>query len=41
MVVADTAEVMRAVDLTMPVSAAVAASHLGVINSIVVIKGLL
>jgi hypothetical protein len=41
MVVADTANIMRAVNLAMPVSSTIAACHPGVINSIAVIKGLL
>jgi len=41
MVVANTAKVSRAMNLTMPVSSAVAASHCGVVNSIAVVKGLL
>jgi hypothetical protein len=41
MVVADTTEIAGAMDLMMPVSSAIAASHPGVINSVAVIKGLL
>jgi hypothetical protein len=41
MVVADTTEIMGAVDLAKPISSAIAASHHGVINSITVMKGLL
>jgi hypothetical protein len=41
MVVADTTEIAGAVDLAMPISSAIVASHCGVINSIAVMKGLL
>jgi hypothetical protein len=41
MVMTNTAKVSRAMNLTMPVSSAVAASHCGVVNSIAVAKGLL
>jgi hypothetical protein len=41
MIVADVIEIVGAMDLTMPVSSAIAASHPGVINSVSVIKGLL
>jgi hypothetical protein len=40
MVMADTAKIMGALNLTMPVSSAVAANHPGVVNSIAIIKGL-
>jgi hypothetical protein len=38
---ANTAEITRAMDLTMPVVSAVAAGHSGVVNPIAIIKGLL
>jgi len=41
MVMANAAKVSRAMNLTMPVSSAVAASHCGVVNSIAVMEGLL
>jgi hypothetical protein len=41
MVVADSAKVSRAMNLTMPVVSTVAASHSGVVNSVAVIKCLL
>jgi hypothetical protein len=41
MVVANTTEISRAVNLMMPVVSAVAAGHSRVVNSIVVVKGLL
>jgi hypothetical protein len=41
MVVTNMTEISRAMDLVMPVSSAVVASHPGVVNSIMVIKGLL
>jgi hypothetical protein len=40
-VMANTTEVVGAMDLTMTISSAVATGHLGVINSIAVIKGFL
>jgi hypothetical protein len=41
MVMANSAKITRTMDLTVPVSSAIAASHPGVINSVAVIKGLL
>jgi hypothetical protein len=41
MVITNTTEVSRAVNLTMPVVSAVATGYSGVVNSIAVIKGFL
>jgi hypothetical protein len=41
MVMANTTEISRAVNLTMPVISTVVAGHPGVVNSIAVIKGFL
>jgi hypothetical protein len=41
MVMANTAKIMRAVDLVMPVSSAIVTGHCGVVNSISVVKGFL
>jgi hypothetical protein len=41
MVMANTTEIARAVDLTVSVSSAIATGHCGVVNSISVTKGLL
>jgi hypothetical protein len=41
MVMANVTEILRAVDLTVPISSAIAASHRGVVYSISVVKGLL